>query len=54
MPPEVVAWVLDFVERHHVEEPFVKRKQKKAYDPRKGGFRDQHRPVLETRKGTRQ
>lgn len=48
MPPEVVAWVLDFVSRHHVEAPFQKRKQKKAYDPRKGGFRQQ--PL----KGTRQ
>ncbi len=54
MPPEVVAWVLDFVERHHVEAPFPKRKQKKAYDPRKGNLRDQHRPGLETPKGTRQ
>lgn len=44
MPPEVVAWVLDFIERHHVEVKFEKRKQKKAYDPRKGDFRGQHRP----------
>jgi len=29
MPPEIAAWVQDFVDRHHVEEPFVKRKRKK-------------------------
>jgi hypothetical protein len=28
MPHEMVAWVAAFVERHHVETPFVKRKQK--------------------------
>ena len=27
MPPGLVAWVRDFVERHHVEEEFVKRKR---------------------------
>ncbi|MEM7668599.1 MAG: DUF3305 domain-containing protein [Pseudomonadota bacterium] len=27
MPPALIAWVLDFVERHHVDEPFVKRKR---------------------------
>ena len=38
MPPEVEAWVAAFVETHHVDQPFKKRKNKKAYDPRKGGF----------------
>ncbi len=38
MPPEIAAWIQDYVDRHHVEQPFKKRKQKKAYDPRKGGF----------------
>ncbi len=37
MPDVVLAWVEDFVEAHHVEEPFKKRKRK-PYDPRKGGF----------------
>ncbi|NQV83394.1 MAG: DUF3305 domain-containing protein [Rhodospirillales bacterium] len=46
MPPEVLAWTLDFVERHHVDVEFKKRK-KKAYDPRKGGFRP--RTAKETR-----
>lgn len=27
MPPAVQAWVQDFVTRHHVEKPFVKRKR---------------------------
>jgi len=48
MPPEVVAWVLDYIETYHVEEKFVKRKQKKVYDPRKGGFNQR------ANKGTRQ
>jgi len=54
MPPEMAAWVQDFVDRHHVDVAFQKRKKKKAYDPRKGGFGDQRRPKIETRKGTRQ
>jgi len=33
MPVEVVAFVRDFVEQHHVDEPFFKRKRKR-YDPR--------------------
>lgn len=28
MPPSVFAWVRDFVDQHHVEEPFVKRRRK--------------------------
>ena len=28
MPEAVIAWVRDFVDRHHVDEPFVKRKRK--------------------------
>lgn len=27
MPPGLVAWIRSFVERHHVEEPFVKRRR---------------------------
>ena len=36
MPVEVVAFVRDFVEQHHVDEPFHKRKRKR-YDPRAVG-----------------
>lgn len=35
MPPEVAALVGHFVDRHHVEEPFVKRKRQ-PHNPRKG------------------
>lgn len=38
MPPELIAWVQDFIDKHHVEEKFIKRKRK-AYDPRREGFR---------------
>ena len=38
MPMEIREWVTAFVEKYHVEQPFKKRKRKKAYDPRKGGF----------------
>ncbi|SMF23828.1 Protein of unknown function [Tistlia consotensis] len=37
MPPELVAFLRDFVERNHVEQPFKKR-QRRPYDPRKVGF----------------
>jgi hypothetical protein len=37
MPEPVIAFVKDFIDRHHVDEPFVKR-ERKPYDPRKGGF----------------
>ncbi len=35
MPPEVAALVGHFIDHHHVEEPFVKRKRT-PHDPRKG------------------
>ena len=35
MPPEMVAWVSEFVDKHHVEVPFKKRKRKPS-DPRQG------------------
>lgn len=38
MPLPIVSWVRDFVDKYHVDVPFKKRKQKKAYDPRKGDF----------------
>lgn len=37
MPEEIRAWVEDFVARHHVVEPFIKRKRDRA-DPDKLGF----------------
>ena len=30
MPEALIAWVQAFVQRHHVDEPFVKRKRKRA------------------------
>ena len=29
MPPEIVAWIDDFIAEHYVEEPFIKRKRDK-------------------------
>lgn len=46
MPEELAAWLGAFVETHHVDEQFVKRKRNKAYDPRKGDMRP--RPLVET------
>lgn len=37
MPDEMAAWLADFVEKHHVEVPFIKR-QRLPYDPRKVSF----------------
>ena len=37
MPDPVAAWLAEFVESHHVDEPFKKRKRE-AFDPRKEGF----------------
>ncbi len=37
MPPDLVAFVQAFVDRHHVDQPFYKRKRK-PHDPRKVGF----------------
>jgi Protein of unknown function (DUF3305) len=39
MPEGLIAWVEAFVERHHVDEPFVKRKRKRA----KGGDGEEER-----------
>jgi hypothetical protein len=39
MPEGLIAWVQAFVERHHVDEPFVKRKRKRA----KGGDGEEER-----------
>ena len=32
MPPEIMVWLQDFVARHHVDTPFVKRKNKRHQD----------------------
>ncbi len=32
MPPEILVWLQDFVTRHHVDTPFVKRKNKRHQD----------------------
>ncbi len=37
MPEGVIAWVQEFVTRHHVDEPFVKRKRKR-HDAQKEPF----------------
>jgi hypothetical protein len=37
MPDGVIGWVRDFIDRHHVEEPFKKRKQK-HYRSEQSGF----------------
>jgi hypothetical protein len=37
MPADIVAWVQAFVDKHHVDEPFYKRKRKR-YDPDAAGF----------------
>ena len=51
MPPAIVAFVQDFVDRNHVDEPFVKRKRK-PHDPRKMGFAEAGRaPVDRPRRG---
>ena len=44
IPEPVLAFVQDFIDQHHVEEPFVKRKQKR-YKPRRpdGPGRPPHR-----------
>lgn len=41
MPDAIHAWVRTFIEQHHVDVPFKKRKRK-AYDPRK--VRSERRP----------
>lgn len=37
MEPGMIAWVQGFIDRHHVDEPFKKRKRK-PYDPNESGF----------------
>ena len=41
MPVGLIAWVRDFIENHHVEEAFVKRKRdKKRVDIQQDGIGD--------------
>jgi len=40
MPDGLIAWVQAFIERHHVDQPFVKRKRKRA-KAEDGGAKDQ-------------
>lgn len=37
MPPEVMDWLREFVTVHHVDRPFVKRKNKRPKDSERGG-----------------
>jgi hypothetical protein len=37
MPEPVMGWLANYIEHHHVDEPFKKRKRK-AFDPRKEGY----------------
>jgi hypothetical protein len=37
-PEPILAWVAEYVERHHVDIPFKKR-ERQPFDPRKGGAR---------------
>lgn len=34
MPPEVMSWLAEFVQRHHVERPFQKRKNRRSKEDR--------------------
>jgi Protein of unknown function (DUF3305) len=47
MPPEVMAWVQEFVLHHHVDEPFKKRKNKRHQDDY-GGKRPRGAPESDT------
>ena len=37
MPAGIAAWMADYIDVHHVDEPFKKRKRK-PFDPRQDGF----------------
>ncbi len=37
MEPGLIAWVQAFIDRHHVDQPFRKRKRER-YDPEESGF----------------
>lgn len=48
MPPAVLAWVSDFVDSHHAEEPFVKRRRDKHKSGGKAMGVGDHRIVQAT------
>ena len=48
MPPDVVAFVQSFVDEHHVDEPFYKRKRKR-HDPEQKSFA--RKPPAQVRDG---
>jgi len=62
MPPGLEAWIRDFVTRHHVEEPFIKRKrgpkdeapEVSLGDPRIAQVSDVYRSPAERRKARMQ
>lgn len=37
MPEPIAAWMATYIETHHIDEPFIKRKRK-PFDPRREGF----------------
>jgi hypothetical protein len=49
MPPEVAAFVQAYIDHHHVDEPFIKRKRKR-HDPEESGF-GRPAPVDRSRNG---
>lgn len=46
MPPDVIAFVQRFIDHHHVDEPFYKRKRKR-HDPKQEAF--SRRPLVGAR-----
>jgi hypothetical protein len=52
MDDGLIAWVQGFIDKHHVDEPFYKRKRK-PYDPNESGFsrRPEARPGGSRREG---
>jgi hypothetical protein len=54
MPEALIAWVRDFVERHHVDQPFVKRERQRIKGGKRGGDGrgDWHAPAPVRQPGT--
>jgi Protein of unknown function (DUF3305) len=52
MPQGLLAWVQAFVERHHVDQPFVKRKRMKGEEPGGDGRASGLSPAPVRRRGT--
>jgi hypothetical protein len=49
MPQALIAWVREFVERHHVDQPFVKRKRTKGAKPGGDGRANGFSPLVRQR-----